>query len=144
MGLGQVFSRLAKQEGGFFTAYERIYHYRFIAKSDEEKHYERLAKRNRTMTVEQTKRMFPVKPDDNGNNSVLIYGQSMPCLREDYRRVWPVRQTLCLVPKRLCRKCPHQKKHKRRFYCELLREKNKGLTNQVVNKAVSDVEEMLK
>lgn len=144
MSLARMFKRIYMQEAGFFSEYYRSYRYKLIDPNDLSKHYDKLQKRFTHWSRENLEKYFPMKIDDLGRNCVYDFGQSMPCLLPEARDKFPTIKGLLLVPKVACLKCPHRKTLRRKPYCQLLRDKNKGLTKSVVDTAIKAVNDILK
>ena|ERR1700677_4546 len=144
MSLAYLFRRLAKEEMGFLSAYERNYAYKLIDLTQLKKHYDFLQKRFTHWKREHIEKSFSVKKDDRGRDYVFTFGRTVPCYLESNFEKYPLTKGFALVPRSVCAKCPHLKTQRRKRYCEKLREKNKGLTEQVITGATKKVEEWMK
>ena len=144
MSLSRLFKKIAAEENGLFSAFRKNYHYKLISLEKLELHYALLQTRFTSWQKKDLERIFPIKIDDRGREYIYTFGNSMPCHLESNFVNHPVTSGFALVPEKLCAKCPHKKKFRRKYFCEKLRDKNLGLTKSIVEGALKKVEEIMK
>lgn len=141
--LKRLMDDMIKREMGLFSALRRTYFY-VLCDEKAEKEYVHLEKKMKHWRPEKIRESFQPKLDDKGRLAICQYGLSMPCFLEANQQTWPVRSGLCLVPERVCKSCPHRKRFKKKYFCEVFAEKSRGSTLESISNAFKKVEEILK
>jgi hypothetical protein len=145
VSIGRLMNDIAKRELGLLSVFSSAYYFVFTDETKEVGHYKKLKQRLKAdfWTDERLRKDFGNKTDDNGKRYITQYGPGILCYDPVNRQNYPIIKDICRVPKKLCKPCIHRGSLRGKYFCKLIRAKNKGLLAETIADAVSTVNKIM-